>query len=114
MANDGGVYFCDDGGRQESSWNMAAGLETLDPVNIAGLAGNGSEPALYLGCGDNNDFFTRDGGQHWEDPGSGCGDCDSWFSDTAQAGRGGPVPAQVIARSLRHHPERRLRIPQCG
>src|SRR6185503_8611922 len=43
--------------------------------------------ALYFGCGDNNDFFTRDGGQHWEDPGSGCGDCDAWFTDSAQAGR---------------------------
>ena len=66
---------------------MAAGLETLDPINIAGLFGNGSQPALYFGCGDNNDFFTRDGGQHWEDPRSGCGDCDAWFTDMAQAGR---------------------------
>ena len=87
MANDGGVYFCDDGGRNESSWQMPTGLETLDPINIAGLFGQGSQPALYFGCGDNNDFFTRDGGQHWEDPGSGCGDCDAWFTDMAQAGR---------------------------
>lgn len=87
MANDGGVYFCDDGGRQESSWQMPTGLETLDPVNIAGLFGNGNQPALYFGCGDNNDFFTRDGGQHWEDPRSDCGDCDAWFTDMAQAGR---------------------------
>jgi hypothetical protein len=85
MANDGGVYFCDDGGRNESSWQMPTGLETLDPVNIAGLFGIGSQPALYFGCGDNNDFFTRDGGQHWGDPGSGCGDCDAWFTDMAQA-----------------------------
>jgi photosystem II stability/assembly factor-like uncharacterized protein len=87
MANDGGVYFCDDGGRQESSWKMAAGLETLDAINIAGLFGNGDQPALYFGSGDNNDFFTRDGGQHWEDPKSNCGDCDAWFSDMAQGGR---------------------------
>ena len=87
MANDGGVYFCDDGGRKESSWQMPTGLETLDPINIAGLFGEGSQPALYFGCGDNNDFFTRDGGQHWEDPKSRCGDCDAWFTDMAQAGR---------------------------
>jgi hypothetical protein len=87
MANDGGVYWCDDGGRNESSWQMPTGLETLDPINIAGLFGIGSEPALYFGCGDNNDFFTRDGGQHWGDPGSGCGDCDAWFTDTAQPDR---------------------------
>jgi hypothetical protein len=86
MANDGGVYWCDDGGRSESSWNMPNGIETLDPVNIAGLFGHGNAPALYMGCGDNNDFFTRDGGAHWGDPQSNCGDCDAWFSDTARAG----------------------------
>ncbi len=103
MANDGGVYWCDDGGWNESSWQMPTGLETLDPVNVAGLFGNGNQPALYFGCGDNNDFFTRDGGQHWEDPGSGCGDCDAWFSDIAQAGR----VVQFLPRrgpgDLRHH-----------
>jgi hypothetical protein len=60
------------------------GLETLDPVNIAGLFGHGDSPALYFGCGDNNDFFSRDGGASWGDPGSGCGDCDAWFADTAR------------------------------
>lgn len=87
MANDGGVYFCDDGGRKESSWQMPTGLETLDPINIAGLFGIGDQPALYFGCGDNNDFFTRDGGQHWGDPRSRCGDCDAWFTDMADASR---------------------------
>jgi photosystem II stability/assembly factor-like uncharacterized protein len=87
MANDGGVYFCDDGGRQESSWQMPTGLETIDPINLAGLFGFGSQPALYFGCGDNNDFFTRDGGQHWGDPASRCGDCDAWCADMAQANR---------------------------
>ena len=87
MANDGGVYWCDDGGRQESSWQMPPGIETLDAINIAGICGHGTQPALYIGCGDNNDFFTRDGGQHWGDPGSGCGDCDAWFADPAQGDR---------------------------
>ena len=87
MANDGGVYWCDDGGKKEKSWNIPAGLETIDPVNISGLFGFGNAPALYFGCGDNNDFFTRDGGVHWGDPGSGCGDCDAWFSDIADANR---------------------------
>jgi hypothetical protein len=85
MANDGGVYWCDDGGRSEASWNMPHGIETLDAVNVAGLFGHGSAPALYMGCGDNNDFFTRDGGAHWGDPGSNCGDCDAWFADMAKA-----------------------------
>lgn len=87
MANDGGVYWCGDGGRNEQSWQMPTGLETLDPVNIAGLFGIGDAPELYFGSGDNNDFFTRDGGAHWGDPGSQCGDCDAWFSDIAQADR---------------------------
>jgi hypothetical protein len=85
MANDGGVYWCDDGGRSEASWQMPNGIETVDPVNIAGLFGHGNAPALYMGCGDNNDFFTRDGGAHWGDPQSNCGDCEAWFSDIAKA-----------------------------
>jgi photosystem II stability/assembly factor-like uncharacterized protein len=86
MANDGGVYRCDDGGVDESSWQMPTGLETIDPVNIAGLSGVGGAPALYFGCGDNNDFFSLDGGAQWGDPGSGCGDCDAWFADTPNRG----------------------------
>jgi len=84
MANDGGVYWSDDGGQ---SWQRPVGLETLDPVNIAGLFGLGNAPALYFGCGDNDDFFSRDGGQTWRDPLTGCGDCDAWFADVAQPTR---------------------------
>ncbi|MDQ2824361.1 MAG: hypothetical protein M3R29_02830 [Verrucomicrobiota bacterium] len=84
MANDGGVHWSDNGGR---TWNRPTGLETLDPVNIAGLFGIGNRPALYMGTGDNDDFFTRDGGGTWRDPLSACGDCDAWFSDVAQANR---------------------------
>jgi len=88
MANDGGVYWSEDAGAQGiSSWNLPQGLETLDPVNIAGLCGLGDKPALYFGSGDNNDFFSRDGGTTWQDPGSGCGDCDAWFADSAQVDR---------------------------
>ena len=65
MANDGGVYWSDDGGQ---SWQRPVGLETLDPVNIAGLFGLGDAPALYFGCGDNDDFFSRDGGQRGRTP----------------------------------------------
>jgi hypothetical protein len=87
MANDGGVCWAGDGGKNADSWKLAMGLETLDPVNIAGLFGLGNEPALYFGCGDNSDFFSRDGGSSWGDPGTFCGDCDCWFSDVAQADR---------------------------
>jgi hypothetical protein len=84
MANDGGVHWSEDGG---GTWNQPTGLETLDPINIAGLFGFGGRPALYMGTGDNDDFFSLDGGQTWGDPNTGCGDCDAWFSDIAQATR---------------------------
>jgi len=84
IANDGGVYRSTDGG---ASWELAHGLETLDPVNIAGVAGIGSRPALYVGTGDNDDFFSLNGGQTWLDPNTGCGDCGAWFSDLSVATR---------------------------
>src|SRR5205807_8805013 len=58
MANDGGVNLTQDGGRNAQSWLWPLGLNTLDPVNLAGLCGLGNAPALYFGSGDNNDFFT--------------------------------------------------------
>ena len=81
LANDGGVQWSEDGGR---TWNLQLGLETTDPVNIAGLFG-GAAPALYFGCGDNDEFFSLDGGATWGDPGEGCGDCDCWFADVAKS-----------------------------
>jgi hypothetical protein len=84
MANDGGVVWSEDGGR---SWRRATGLETIDPVNLAGLHGVGRSPALYMGTVDNDDFFTVDGGARWRDPLSACGDCDAWFADVAQPTR---------------------------
>ncbi len=87
MANDGGVVWCADGGQGPASWNWPLGLNTLNPVNIAGLSGIGNAPALYFGCGDNDDFFSRDGGASWGDPGDNCGDCDSWFTDTVTTDR---------------------------
>jgi hypothetical protein len=96
MANDGGVEWSDDGG---VTWTPAAGLPTLDPINIAGLAGVGGAPALYIGTGDNDSFFTTDGGTTWRDSASHLGDADGWFADPARAdwvlqiapqSRGGP------------------------
>lgn len=84
MANDGGVQWSDDGG---ATWTASNGLQTLDPVNIAGLAGLGPGPALYFGCGDNDSFFSTDGGATWRDPSVHLGDADGWFADTAQATR---------------------------
>ena len=97
MANDGGVAWSDDGG---ASWNPSNELPTLDPINIAGLAGIGGAPALYIGTGDNDSFFSPDGGTTtWRDSASHLGDADAWFADPARAdwvlqfapvSRGGP------------------------
>ena len=81
IANDGGIYHADGA---VPDWSLAAGLQTLEPINIAGLSMPGRAPALYMGTGDNDDFFSLDGGATWADPVSACGDCDPWFSDPAQ------------------------------
>jgi photosystem II stability/assembly factor-like uncharacterized protein len=81
IANDGGIYHANGA---VPNWSLAAGLPTLAPINIAGLSIPGRAPALYMGTGDNDDFFSLDGGATWGDPISGCGDCDPWFSDPAQ------------------------------
>lgn len=80
MANDGGVYRSVGSSPQ---WRPAGGLATLATINIAGLAVKGLAPALYFGTGDNNTFFSLDGGNSWKVPNSGCGDCDAWVGDPA-------------------------------
>ena len=84
IANDGGVFFSLDGGQH---WKRPDGLETLDPINVAGLYGIGNAPAIYFGCGDNSDFCSLNGGQQWLTPITPCGDCDGWFADEADASR---------------------------
>lgn len=81
MANDGGVYHSSGA---LTSWRPAAGLATLATINVAGLAVKGLAPALYFGTGDNDDFYSVDGGASWQDPRGVCGDCDPWFADPAQ------------------------------
>ena len=84
MANDGGVCFSEDGGL---TWTPGRGLHTVDAINLAGLAKPDKEPALYIGTGDNDSFFTRDGGAEWRDCAMHLGDADAWFADIAQPGR---------------------------
>jgi photosystem II stability/assembly factor-like uncharacterized protein len=93
MANDGGVYRCADFHAPSSTDDgqtcvLGDYLSTLAVQSpFAGVALPGRPPALYLGVPDNDNFFTLDGGDHWGDPVTGCGDCGPWFADPAQPNR---------------------------
>jgi hypothetical protein len=78
--NDGGTFHSEDGG---STWALGDGFTTTSPGTVAGVAVPGQPPALYMGTGDNDDFFTLDGGCAWGDanPDRGCGDCGDFFTD---------------------------------
>jgi hypothetical protein len=91
MANDGGVDRSIDGGH---SWGLGGGLATLAVGHVAGVAIKGRPPALYMNTGDNDNFFSLDGGTSWRGVGSGCGDCGPWFADPAQ-------PSRVVSFSHR-------------
>jgi hypothetical protein len=84
MANDGGISRSGDGGR---SWQLGRGLATLAAVNVAGVAVPGSQPGLYMGTGDNDNFFSLNAGTNWGDPVTGCADCGQWFADLALPNR---------------------------
>jgi len=81
MANDGGI---DHARGAVPAFQRSSGLSTLATINITGLAVKGFAPALYFGTGDNDDFYSLDGGASWRDPLGACGDCDAWFADPAQ------------------------------
>ncbi len=84
-SNDGGVYRSDDCGQ---TWIPTyAGLSTLAAVNVGGVARSGVAPALYFGTGDNDDFYSLDGGATWRSGVDICGDCNAWYGDPAQPNR---------------------------
>ena len=87
VANDGGVYRSLDGG---ATWQLGKGLSVLGPINVGLTALAGKKPGLYMGVGDDDDFYSLDGGATWRDPLSGCGDCDMWYTDIA-------MPHKVLA-----------------
>jgi hypothetical protein len=81
LATDGGVFHSDGA---FTHWTPGGGMSTLATINVAGLAVKGMAPALYFGTGDNDDFYSIDGGAAWSVPNADCGDCDPWFADPAQ------------------------------
>ena len=74
---DGGIYRSTDGGKH---FKPALNLRTLACVNVAGLAIAG-KTALSLNTGDNDGFFSGNGGAKWISQDYGGGDNDCSFAD---------------------------------
>jgi hypothetical protein len=75
---DGGIYFSTNAGL---TFNKAQDAMTLSCVNIAGVSHQGQGPALSFNCGDNDGFYSMDGGQTWTYQDYGGGDNDCSFAD---------------------------------
>lgn len=78
MVSDGGIYRSTDGGQHFAAAHNAT---TLSCVNVAVVSIEGQGTALYLNTGDNDGFYSLDGGQHWSYQQYGGGDNDCSFAD---------------------------------
>jgi photosystem II stability/assembly factor-like uncharacterized protein len=78
MVNDGGVNVSTDGA---ASWTFGDGLSTLGLVNAAVLPRRGKAPGICIQMGDNNGFFSADGGRNWRTQDYRGGDNDCTFAD---------------------------------
>ncbi|MGA8531439.1 MAG: hypothetical protein WB622_17100, partial [Acidobacteriaceae bacterium] len=78
MLSDGGIYSSKDGG---FSFDPATRASTLSCLSVAGVAIPGKPPALSLNEGDNDGFYSMDGGQSWSYQDYGGGDNDCAFAD---------------------------------
>ena len=81
LLTDGGSYHSDNGGRE---FSRAHGVRSLSVVNLAGVARPGSGPGLSLNTGDNDGFWSSDGGAHWSYQQYGGGDNDCSYADPAR------------------------------
>lgn len=78
LLTDGGVHRSTNGGK---TFVPGQGAHTLSAVNVAGAAIAGAGPALSLNTGDNDGFYSLDGGQTWSNQQYGGGDDDCSFAD---------------------------------
>ena len=78
MLSDGGIYRSEDSG---NNFDAAHNARTLSCVNVAGAFALGQKPALSLNTGDNDGFYSVDGGEHWSYQQYGGGDNDCSFAD---------------------------------
>ncbi len=75
---DGGIRRSTDGGK---TFLPTAGPNTLSALNVGAVAIPGSGPALSLNTGDNDGFYSVNGGQNWTYQDYGGGDNDCSFAD---------------------------------
>jgi len=78
ILSDGGIYHSADGGQ---NFDPAERAPTLSCLSVAGVAIPGGPPALSLNAGDNDGFYSMDGGEHWTYQEYGGGDNDCAFAD---------------------------------
>jgi hypothetical protein len=78
VLSDGGVYRSTNGG---SNLDRGQNANTLSTINLAGVAVPGHGPAMSLNTGDNDGFYTMDGGQNWSYQQYGGGDNDRSYAD---------------------------------
>jgi hypothetical protein len=78
MLSDGGIYRSADGGQNFSPARTAA---TLSALSVAGVSIAGKGVALSLNEGDDDGFYSMNGGQNWSYQQYGGGDNDCAFAD---------------------------------
>jgi PASTA domain len=78
LLSDGGLYRSTDGGKH---FQAAQNINSLSCVNIACVAIQGAGPAISLNTGDNDGFYSMDGGAHWSPQDYGGGDNDCSYAD---------------------------------
>lgn len=78
MLSDGGIYRSTNGG---SNFSPADNVTTLSCMSVAGVAIAGKGVALSLNTGDNDGFYSMNGGQNWSYQQYGGGDNDCAFAD---------------------------------
>ena len=78
ILSDGGIYRSSDGGQ---NFDPAITAMTLSSLSVAGVAIGGQPPALSLNQGDNDGFYSMNGGEKWSYQDYGGGDNDCAFAD---------------------------------
>jgi len=99
VSHDGGVSRSDDAG---TSWSVGRCLSNLAPLNISAAFAQG-KTALCVGTGDNNGFYSVDGGVNWKSQEYNGGDNDCCFVDPL-------FPSRLLVFAPRNDISRPLRL----